>query len=71
MNYAVAEIDPEHTFTSTIVLPDDCRVEVTITVPRRVEWPDVGELAEIAQMSASTARSHIIRSQSTTREMPF
>lgn len=64
------EIEPEHTFTSTVTLPDACRIEVTITIPRSAEWPDIGELAEVAQMSATSARSHILRSQSA-RELPF
>ena len=46
-------------FESTVTQPDGIRVQVVITVPIGTAWKDVGETAEIAQMTATRALSQI------------
>lgn len=75
-NYPVVDaeiVDPTHVFATSIALPNDVTIEVTITVPDRVAWQDVGELSEVAQGAAGYARGHILRSHSGSLddEVPF
>lgn len=51
------------TFESTITAPDGTQVYVAITVPADTAWKDVGESAEIAQMTANRAFAQITTSK--------
>lgn len=46
-------------FESTATQPDGIRVQVSISIPPGAAWKDVGETAEIAQMTASRAMTQI------------
>lgn len=48
-----------YVFESTTTQPDGTQVYVAITVPIGAAWKDVGETAEIAQMTASRALAQI------------
>lgn len=52
-------MSPDWEFESVITGPDGIRVRVTVTVPAGAAWRDVGESAEIAQMTASRAMTQI------------
>lgn len=53
----------EWTFESTVARPDGTQVRVTVTVPTGSTWKDIGDAAEIAQMTASRAMSQIVANQ--------
>lgn len=62
---------PEWTFSATETSPDGIRVTVTVIVPTAVEWHDVREVAEIAQMGASHTSTRVGQSRRRTEEAPF
>lgn len=51
--------ETEWTFESNICHPDGIRVQITITVPCRAAWKDVGEAGEVAQMTAWRAMEQL------------
>lgn len=48
-------------FEHTVTQPDGIQVHVIVTVPIGAAWKDVRETAEIAQMAANHALTHIDR----------
>lgn len=53
--------EPEWTFEVLVTTPSGVRTVVTVTVPEHRAWSDVGEVAELAQMCASSASSRLTK----------
>lgn len=60
------------TFESSITAPDGLRTTVVVSVPQSQAWPDVVEVAEIAQMCATHAAQRATKMIRESRERcPF
>lgn len=53
--------EPAWRFQSVVTTPDGIRTEVVVSVPAKGAWPDVGEVAEIAQMCATQASGRMAK----------
>jgi hypothetical protein len=64
--------EPAWKFESVVTTPDGVRTGVVVTVPSGGAWPDVGEVAEIAQMCASQASARLAKMlQARAERVPF
>lgn len=51
-------IDPEYRFTATVDFPDGRRIEVTATIPERIQYAkDDGALLEVAELVGMGAQA--------------